>query len=47
MWYVLGDMVPNCPKVNYKLQYQPGYVLCPRTKKPVLYSKVANKIKVW
>jgi arginyl-tRNA--protein-N-Asp/Glu arginylyltransferase len=20
-WYVLGDMVPVCPKVNYKLQY--------------------------
>lgn len=39
-WYVLGDMVISCPKVNYKLQYQPGYIPCPRTKKEIPISKV-------
>lgn len=24
--YMLGDIVVTCPKVNYKLNYQPGYV---------------------
>ena len=42
-WYVLGDMVPICPKVNYKLQYQPGYTLCPKTKKEILYESVAQQ----
>lgn len=43
-WYVLGDMVSVCPKVNYKLQYQPGYILCPRTKKELLYNSVAQTV---
>ncbi len=41
-WYLLGDMVPTCSKVNYKLTYQPGTILCPRTKKPVLYDKLKD-----
>lgn len=39
-WYQLGDMVSTCSKVNYKLSYKPGTVLCPRTKKSVLFEKV-------
>lgn len=39
-WYQLGDMVPTCDKVNYKLNYQPGYILCPRTKVTIPYQAV-------
>lgn len=45
-WYVLGDMIVNCPKVNYKLQYKPGYVPCPRTKKHVRYDDVKDMIEL-
>lgn len=24
--YMLGDVVVTCPKVNYKINYQPGFV---------------------
>ena len=34
-YYQLGEMVVTCPKVNYKLNYKPGLVICPRTKKLV------------
>lgn len=34
-YYQLGEMVLTCPKVNYKMAYKPGYVLCPRTKEVV------------
>ena len=34
--YQLGELVYNCPKVNYKLNYKPGYLICPRTKQKVL-----------
>ena len=37
-------MVPTCDKVNYKLNYQPGYILCPRTKATVPYEKVKEQI---
>ena len=30
--YLLGSMVLNCEKVNYKLNYKPGLLLCPQTK---------------
>lgn len=39
-WYQLGELVVTCNKVNYKLQYQPGTILCPRTKRELLYSEV-------
>lgn len=45
-WYVLGDLIVNCPKVNYKLQYKPGYVPCPRTKKHVRYDDVKDLIEL-
>jgi arginine-tRNA-protein transferase len=32
-WYHLGELVVTCPKVNYKMNYQPSYILCPYTKK--------------
>jgi arginine-tRNA-protein transferase len=32
-YYQLGEMVISCPKVNYKLNYKPGLIICPRTKK--------------
>ena len=31
-YYHLGELVLDCPKVNYKLNYQPGQVLCPYSK---------------
>lgn len=30
-YYQLGELVINAPKVNYKLNYKPGLVVCPRT----------------
>jgi arginine-tRNA-protein transferase len=32
-YYQLGEMVVTCPKVNYKMNYKPGILICPRTKK--------------
>ena len=37
-------MVPVCPKVNYKCHYKPGWVLCPRTKVPVLFKDVEEMV---
>lgn len=31
-YYHLGELVLDCPKLNYKLNYQPGQVLCPFSK---------------
>ena len=45
--YMLGDIVVTCPKVNYKLNYQPGYVQCPRTKKEIPYAQVKDIINVY
>ena len=42
--YHLGDMVLNCPKVNYKLNYKPGILICPRTKQDVKYDDVKDKV---
>ena len=35
----MGELVYNCPKVNYKLNYKPGYLICPRTKQKVLFDE--------
>lgn len=43
-YYQLGDMVPDCPKVNYKCNYQPGLLLCPCTKQHVSYEKCRETI---
>lgn len=37
-------MVLNCPKVNYKLNYKPGTLICPRTHELVLYNDVKDKV---
>lgn len=44
-WYFLGELNSKCSKVNYKLNYQPGYVLCPYTKKFIPYEEVKEKIE--
>lgn len=46
-WYLLGELCISCPKVNYKLQYQPGTILCPRTKRELLYSSVESFVKLF
>ena len=43
-YYHLGELVVDCPKVNYKLNYQPGQVLCPFSKKWVLYEDAKPEI---
>jgi len=45
-YYQLGEMVITCPKVNYKLNYKPGLVICPRTKKLISYDECENQIKM-
>ena len=45
-FYMLGDIVTTCPKVNYKLNYQPGFVFCPRTKKEMPYETVIDTMNV-
>ena len=47
MWYQLGELVLNCPKVNYKLNYKPGQLICPRTKQMVYFEDVKDKIKAY
>ena len=37
-------MVLDCPKVNYKLNYKPGVIVCPRTHVIVKYDDVKDKI---
>jgi hypothetical protein len=44
-WYQLGELVLNCPKVNYKLNYKPGQLICPRTKKMVYFDDVKHKLE--
>ena len=46
-FYQLGEMVPCCPKVNYKLNYQPGIVICPRTKVDLYWKDVEETTKVY
>ena len=46
-YHQFGEMVITCPKVNYKLQYKPGLVICPRTKNLVpLDDNCLNQIKL-
>ena len=47
IWYQLGEMVSDCPKVNYKCNYQPGIVLCPRTKDPLPYTDCKDMINIY
>jgi len=39
--------VLNCPKVNYKLNYKPGKLICPRTKVEVMYDDVKDKVEAY
>lgn len=46
-YYQLGEMVVTCPKVNYKLNYKPGLIICPRTKKLIsVDDKCLDQIKM-
>lgn len=45
-FYMLSDLSVNCPKVNYKLNYQPGFVQCPRTKREMPFEAVKATINV-
>lgn len=46
-FYQLGEMVPCCPKVNYKLNYQPGMVICPRTKVDLYWRDIKETTVVY
>jgi len=46
-FYQLGEMVPCCPKVNYKLNYAPGIVICPRTKVDLYWDEIKETTKVY
>jgi arginyl-tRNA---protein transferase len=44
-YYHLGELSMKCPKVNYKLNYQPGgLILCPETLKWLPYEEVKDII---
>jgi len=43
-YYHLGELVVDCPKVNYKLNYKPGEVLCPYSKEWVPFSEAEPEI---
>ena len=45
-YYQLGEMVITCPKVNYKLNYKPGLIICPRTKKMIPLDKCLDTINL-
>ena len=45
LWYALGELVLDAPKVNYKLNYKPGYVICPRTHQIVPFDEVKDKMR--
>lgn len=40
-------MVINAPKVNYKLNYGPGTIICPRTKEDLLWDDVKDHAKTF
>jgi len=46
-FYQLGEMVPSCPKVNYKLNYAPGLVICPRTKVDLRWDDIKETTSVY
>ncbi|KAF0986650.1 hypothetical protein HZS_4458 [Henneguya salminicola] len=39
IYYSLGYYIKNCPKMAYKSQYQPSFILCPVTLKWVWFEK--------
>ena len=45
--YQLGELVLNCPKVNYKLNYKPGLLICPRTKRVVTLEEAHERMKYY
>ena len=45
--YQLGELVLNCPKVNYKLNYKPGLLICPRTKRVVTLKEAHERMKYY
>ena len=45
--YQLGELVLDCPKVNYKLNYKPGLLICPRTKEIVKFDDVKDKVRAY
>ena len=44
IWYHLGELSIHAPKVNYKLNYQPGYIICPRTKERLPFKSLKPKL---
>jgi arginyl-tRNA--protein-N-Asp/Glu arginylyltransferase len=46
-YYHLSEMVISCSKVNYKMNYRPGMVICPRTKGLVYYDEVKEMIELY
>lgn len=45
VWYALGELSVDCPKVNYKLNYKPGVLVCPRTHQLVPFDSVKDKVR--
>lgn len=45
LWYQLGELVVDCPKVNYKLNYKPGTVIDPRTKQLIRWDDIKSKVE--
>lgn len=44
-YYQLGELVIDAPKVNYKMNYKPGLVICPRTNKMMSIDEAMPKIR--
>ena len=38
--YHLGELSIHAPKVNYKLNYRPGILICPKTRTMIKYEDV-------
>lgn len=46
-FYQLGDIVMDCPKVNYKANYLPGLVMCPYSKLNVPFEIAKETIDLY
>ena len=44
-WYHLGEFNNSCPKVNYKLNFKPGQVLCPLSRQWVDFEACKQAIE--
>jgi len=44
-YYQLGEIVLDCPKVNYKMNYKPGLLICPRTNVLVSFDNVKDRVR--